>query len=460
MGLLNFLPEDETKKQAARQGLLSLGAAMLQGRGNFGNVLGQGIAAGAQGYQGSLQDQQRAQLHNAQAERWKADAEKDRNAIAKPGRIASVLSRVNGGGAPAESGGVAPISALPMKGGTTAPIAAPVIPVQNDYRAYIARGDALANEGFMDEAKEMYAAADKMKPKLKELKELTKGGKRVMANVYDDGRTEELEGFAPAAEKLAFQNTGGATVALDPFTGKPVQTIRNTQTPDSVASGQIQMRGQNMIDARSQEANRISQANQALGRVPAGYRANPDGSLSPIPGGPADKNANGNMTEDQGKATGWLVQAQNAHKNMMAVGLDKNGNPTSAAKPGINDGLAQIPSFGLTTAMANTFRGADRQKFMQASSSLSESLLRAATGAGVNKDEAAQKVQELTPQFGEADEVTKQKFAAIPLYIESLKVRAGPGASKAARIGSPAAPFSDADKERRYQEWKASQGKK
>jgi hypothetical protein len=44
-------------------------------------------------------------------------------------------------------------------------------------------------------------------------------------------------------------------------------------------------------------------------------------------------------------------------------------------------------------------RGADRQKFMQGSSSLSEALLRAATGAGVNKDEAAQKIQELTPVF-------------------------------------------------------------
>jgi hypothetical protein len=68
---------------------------------------------------------------------------------------------------------------------------------------------------------------------------------------------------------------------------------------------------------------------------------------------------------------------------------------------------------------------------MQGASSMSEALLRAATGAGVNKDEALQKVRELTPQIGDSDAVIAQKEAAIPLYIESLKMRAGPGASRA-----------------------------
>lgn len=65
-GLLNFLPEDPAKKAAARQGLLSFGAAMLNGRGNFGNVLGQGIGAGSQGYHGALQQAQKDQMEAAQ----------------------------------------------------------------------------------------------------------------------------------------------------------------------------------------------------------------------------------------------------------------------------------------------------------------------------------------------------------------------------------------------------------
>lgn len=37
-------------------------------------------------------------------------------------------------------------------------------------------------------------------------------------------------------DKAQFQNTGGATMALDPFTGRPLNVIQNTQSPDSKAS--------------------------------------------------------------------------------------------------------------------------------------------------------------------------------------------------------------------------------
>jgi hypothetical protein len=139
----------------------------------------------------------------------------------------------------------------------------------------------------------------------------------------------------------------------------------------------------------------------------------------------------GKMTEDQAKASGWLVQAENAFKNMKAATAT---NP-DASKPGFNDAFAAIPSLGLTTGIANIMRGPARQQYMQGASSMSEALLRAATGAGVNKDEALQKVRELTPQIGDSDAVIAQKEAAIPLYIESLKMRAGPGASRAQAIG-------------------------
>lgn len=146
--------------------------------------------------------------------------------------------------------------------------------------------------------------------------------------------------------------------------------------------------------------------------------------------GNAVENAGPKMTEDQAKASGWLVQAENAFKNMKAA----TASDKDAAKPGFNDALSAIPSLGFTTGVANVMRGADRQKYMQGASSLSESLLRAATGAGVNRDEALQKVRELTPQIGDDDKTIAQKEAAIPLYIESLKMRAGPGAKRVASI--------------------------
>ena len=138
-------------------------------------------------------------------------------------------------------------------------------------------------------------------------------------------------------------------------------------------------------------------------------------------------------TEDQSKAAGWLVQANNAHSNMLkAIKADPD-----AARPGFNDALAGIPSMGAGNGLANIFRSSSRQQFLQGASSLSEALLRAATGAGVNKDEAAQKARELTPQIGDSDEVIKQKMASIPLYIESLKVRAGPAAKSVQSIMRP-----------------------
>lgn len=202
---------------------------------------------------------------------------------------------------------------------------------------------------------------------------------------------------------------------------------------EGAANRGVQMRGQNMTNDR---------AKQALDAQTTGYeyKQDADGNLIAVPkkpgagpivatpvvdaNGKAVGSGSAKMTEDQGKATGWLAQATNAYANMQAA---LKSTP-SAAQPGVNDAIAAIPSFGIGEAIGNKMRGADRQKYMQGTSSLSEALLRAATGAGVNKDEAAQKVKELTPQFGEDSATTAQKMAAIPIYLESLKVRAGPGA--------------------------------
>lgn len=138
----------------------------------------------------------------------------------------------------------------------------------------------------------------------------------------------------------------------------------------------------------------------------------------------------GAATEDERKAAGWLSQADNAWKNMQAAmgGVDqKTGRfkNEDVARPGFADAITAIPSFGLGEVVGNTLRSPERQKFNQAASSLSEAILRAATGAGVNKDEALQKIRELTPVFGEDSATTKQKMDSIPMYLNALKQRAG-----------------------------------
>lgn len=275
---------------------------------------------------------------------------------------------------------------------------------QTDLEMALKRHDA-ASGAFMQLAKDP-SQAPQMIGQLVQAGILTPDyGQKVLAGAAQ----------APNASQF-FQQGAQASISAKDQIAQQIQqqgqqvTMRGQDMTQSTA-----LRGQDLTRQSSIEARDVTKRGQDL----TNQRA-----LDAQAGG-------GKLTEDQGKATGWLVQAENAFNNMKTVGMDENGNPTSASKPGINDAIGALPFMG---GIANSMRGADRQKFMQATSSLSEALLRAATGAGVNKDEAAQKIQELTPQFGEDAETTKQKYAAIPLYIESLKVRAGPGAAKAQTV--------------------------
>jgi len=246
------------------------------------------------------------------------------------------------------------------------------------------------------------------------------GGREVEQQFDKFGRPvgESMEQFkAPL-----MVDRGGQIDAVSPYTA-PGQSFGKTMTfADRNSAGNLSLAQQKFQYDKAQGDK--PQFIESLGGFadPRTQRVMParDMQGNPIAGnGPK-------MTEDQSKASGWLAQATNAFGNMEKA---TKANP-GAAEPGFNDVLASIPSFGFTSGVANMMRGSTRQQFLQGASSLSEALLRAATGAGVNRDEALQKVRELTPQIGDSEAVIKQKKDAIPMYIESLKVRAGPGAKK------------------------------
>ena len=139
-----------------------------------------------------------------------------------------------------------------------------------------------------------------------------------------------------------------------------------------------------------------------------------------VPKGAPLPSAANRPTEDENKATQWAVQAQYATDNMAKI---FGANP-KAANPGF------IESY-LPESFANYIRTADRQQFQQAASSFAEAALRAATGAGVTESEARQKIAELTPVWGDKAPVITQKLNSIPLYLASLKTRAGRGLAPA-----------------------------
>jgi hypothetical protein len=108
----------------------------------------------------------------------------------------------------------------------------------------------------------------------------------------------------------------------------------------------------------------------------------------------------------------------------MKAALAKNENASAPSY------AASIPLIG--DAVSNIMATNAEQQFRHGASSLSEALLRAATGAGVNKDEAKQKIREITPVVGDSAATIKQKMDSIPLYIKSLEYRAGKKGATAA----------------------------
>lgn len=480
MGLLAdylpSLPTDPNQNSAARQGLLQFGAALLGGKGNFGSIMGQGLAAGAGGYNSALEGLQKKALLDAQAKHFSLQndalqAEADQNksiaeAAARRGAQApgatSLVSSVSaadpnalsdvpqaspapGAGMPlsmipqSSAGAALPVAGLPKIGApaqSLPPVSAP--PAADPFAAYRkALDDAqfyATNFPNSKAAANAIKVAEAMKPKLKEQVARTVNGQRVLVNVYDDGDTRKVEGFAPDLEKLVGYNAGGTYKFANPFTGKTEAESTITQSADNKATNATTVRGQNLThdDAK---------ATREQNKAPSGYRWTANGELEAIPGGPGA--AAGKMTEDQAKASGWVVQAENAWKNLRTVAFDEKGNLTPAAKPGYADVVANMPGLG---GLGNARRSSDRQKFVQAASSMSEAFLRAATGAGVNKEEAAQKVAEITPVWGDSEEVIQQKMDSIPLYLESLRMRAGPGAAKAGEVLDKVKPVSDLPK--------------
>jgi hypothetical protein len=465
--LPNWLPEDPNKNAAARQGLLALGATMMGARGNLGESLSQGLLAGAGGYNGAMAQQGQQQLREAQMQQTKLETQGLQAKIDRPMNLARIAAGVRGG-----QSSVAPVSALPQIGQTRAPsaspmgggygggppntapsmpqqVAQPAAPTQGgtDYQAQIMLAKAYYDGGYPDEAKDALAAAEKMRPKIKEQRVLTIDGQRVMANVFEDGRTERVDGFSPDAEKLSFQNTGGATVALDPFTGKPVNTIQNTQSPESIASNATARRGQDIGHGDSVAGRALQERTAAQGRTPVGYRWAADGKgLEAIPGGPVMAKT----TEQQQKvndATSVLGLLD------MAEGLVGKG--TSSYAGNLLDQAGRL--VGVSSS------GGEAAGQLKAIEGSLVSKMPKMTGPQSDKDVLLYK--QMAGQIGDPTIPVPIKKAAMGVvreinvrYLDQVGAKKVTPLSEVKKV-APAAGYQDTDKEARYQAWKRSQAK-
>lgn len=164
-----------------------------------------------------------------------------------------------------------------------------------------------------------------------------------------------------------------------------------------------------------------------------------DGTVTPImlPNGQQMRRApaaSAKPTEGQNQAAGWLLQATTAYRNI----TDVLREDPSATSPGV---VSSAVKATLGDTAANYLRSPAQQRFAQAAASFAEAALRAATGAGVNEAEAEQKIREITPQLGDSDEAIAQKMGSMQMYLESLRLRAGPAAANIpSLVETPTAP--------------------
>lgn len=306
-----------------------------------------------------------------------------------------------------------------------------------------------------------------------------------MSAIQAYGRQQGESGKAAMLNALAAQFAGES---FQPVQGQYLKRAMAAQEPMRVGKGMVTPDGQYIVDPgakresqigrlsreaefadrmesqQSLQAERIAASREAaqsradtqraiaemrrgqngMPRAPSGYEwvTNPDGSVQQkyIPGGPADpaSKAQGPATEDERKAAGWYFQADKARRDMDSVLLR---NPSASAQTFAERGAGLIPAVG--DDIANFMRPEERQQFVQAASAFAEATLRAATGAGVTKDEAIQKVRELTPQLGDKPGQIKQKIKSQEMYLDSLRTRAGRAVAGGGAAPNPAGASND-----------------
>ena len=425
MGLLDQLDDP------VNAGLLSMGLRLMSTPGKFGQALGS-AGLGAMGDIQALRQQQeqrkmreqQMQVQAAQLEDIRQQSALRQAQAAEQVRKTQEGQRIQGVIAQAV-GGIPPINANAASGvAGPRPEALSVVgqPRAIDYQALIAQG--VPPEIVKTLAESRNFGRDKV---ARTIKGMGPDGREYEYQVDEFGRRVG-DGLAQYRAPISV-NQGSKTTFADPYTLAPMGSFQTYQTPDGAASNALGWANFGLSKKRLEQEAGAGQLIEADG----GYvRVGKDNRVTPImtaEGKPlAGKGGAG--TEDERKASSWVAQAENAWRNVLKVAFDKNGNLTADAKAKPYEGWT--PEF-----VANAIRTSGRQQFLQGMSSMSEALLRAATGAGVNHDEAQQKIRELTPQAFDGPDVIAQKMNSIPVYLESLRVRAGKALPKGLPPVSP-----------------------
>lgn len=390
--LLGGPDQNSDQAQALRTGLLAAGLGMLQNSYNLGGqaapAIGAGGLMGLQAYQGAL-DQAAQNRANAFKLQQQEAAQR----------------------------------AAQMKQAYTADLASG----QRQFNP----NEALAAGFSIDEIKGLGEFGNLGKPRVKDYREIRLPDGRVVSQGFDEFGQPVGEGQTPF-KALTYQDLGGRVVAIDPLTGQISTELGKTMTPGEIASNAVSRANLGIAQQRlaMDRANAGGFANNPMLKgAPAGFMWRPDGTLAPIPGGPAAISAAKDRapTEFQAKSATFGARAERADK--ILGDLQGKYSPAAVAAKQGAEGIYGVG--GVLGNIANVALPENAQKVDQAQRDFVNAVLRQESGASIGADEFNNAKRQYFPQPGDSQAVIKQKAENRKVAIQGFKNSAGSAAFSA-----------------------------
>ena len=378
-----------------RLALLTAGLGTLAGRGGPMRAAGQGGLMGVASYQNSKSEKSQAERERLRDEmlRMQLEQAREQMAMARAARaqqeaaqagISSAFQQSMTPGSPGRPAGLGDVDSGMDTG--MQPAEAPRAPAF-DYGRF-AQGVAPFDQKL---ALDALGKAGPKEKKVKEQRPAMLNGKPVMAILYEDG-THEYAPYEPEAD-MQMVGLNDRTVAVDKRRLQPGTEFKLGTSPDTVYSGNITMRGQNMTDARARE---MAAAAKAAGGA--------DG---------------GKITESQGTAAVYLSMMGEANKT-----LEKLGGKDAPYAASVQ--IAKSPTMGWAASGTGKQVAAAQMQWVEAA-------LRITTGATAPPEEIVRMTRMYFPQVNDDPQTVKQKNAARAAFESGVRIKAGAGGPAADR---------------------------
>lgn len=162
-----------------------------------------------------------------------------------------------------------------------------------------------------------------------------------------------------------------------------------------------------------------------LGKPPAGYRWAMDGSLEPIPGGPAS--GAGGSTDGERNAAGFYERMMEANSLLDANEAEGKPNLVNA----VSANMPIVGSFAERSTMTPV-----QQQYKNAAMAWIRAKLRKESGAAIGNDEAAREYETYFPMVNDSEEVLRQKRGLRETATTEMKLSAGRARQKPAAQGN------------------------